>query len=849
MNKTIKSLALLLSLGVIASCGPNNNPTIGDSSNEITSNPGDSTEISTPDPIEETYKVILPKNSAYTVTSDKERAKKNEKVTITVEMASDVYTLTSIKLNNTKDLTLVEGTTNQYSFIMPNRDANITITVSVKGDMTLQGDVAAVLEKEGDIYVARDIIVNKTSYVKYVIGSKELDYQDIDYQKSFANISFNSEKSGFVIGGNAKYDFFYNPNASKPCYIVRTEVLNVPTSEGDLYSLFEGEVTSESSINPQNITKVTYEHSVDDVKYEWNLYNDNTSIAKAKKLSDGSDLGVVYKKIDGNNYTIVDSYLQRKELENNYFIGDDVRFSARKDIVETVNPLKQQITMDDARYALITPDHTNISMEYSMYLAYRGDFDTTWNEYLKDYDIDISSTKNDDGSFKTIIDSYKTFDYTSQQGGPTIKNQHVTYDVTLDFNKDGSIKSYDYKEQLFTNDAYDFTNNTFLPGGENLGKTLKTIKAEIEYGTPKEAAPAFDLSPYFITKFNNIHITHNNGDVKNSINQGDYLNDYLIKEEFEPSTALDSNQYRIRQVLSGDAVIQENNSLFFKAKNVGTSKILINNGTEATGLSVEIDVNVINDVVIKYYYLTDGQYAPESAPIETTNKATINGGHITRLGIATDPDKGDYTQLTFKIMAFNNGPEDTSVIQSVTHVNVGNYNYIDLDARNSTNKEPVTVLVLPMNPNHLEGSGRLQEPFEITVTPSKNVSDIYGKYETGEEGYEEASVTLLNEDAGDGYKNGTIVARDFGSIAHYTFKYKIEENGSITISSTSITSDNEDPMYLYDYNLIIKFNKDGNLEVYLGYTYYESYEDEQGADVIGNDIVGDYTYIEFIKVS
>ena len=278
------------------------------------STPDTPSESTSTTPIVEKYTVVILDSGMSTVTlsTGNEKVEAGEIVDITVTPI-DGYTIEKVTMNDSE---LTATSENTYSFVMPNTSARIKVvtTLENKDGITVNGGVSArLIDEDGDgIYVARNIPVQQDCNIYYSTGegSDPLGMVYINNAKTFANIDLGGSGEGFVIGGNAVYDFYYDSNnSSTPIYIQRVGILNLPTSESAFASLFAGTAKSSSTLYPENVNKVTYSSSKRNEKYEWNLYSDNSSYATVNNLLTGKEKAVVYKaQVSDNVYKVVDSY-------------------------------------------------------------------------------------------------------------------------------------------------------------------------------------------------------------------------------------------------------------------------------------------------------------------------------------------------------------------------------------------------------------------------------------------------------------------------------------------------------------------------------------------------------------
>ena len=329
-----KNLLLLLSAVALAACGPTGNSSsssqTGDGSGSGDSQVSDSDTGSTTTPIgsdsntgggsseETTYTIrIEGLPTGVSVTADKDSAKPGETVTVTVTV-EDGFELGYLLINGEP---ITVGSDGKATFTMPNRSVSIAVTVNAIGEITLRGQISAVLKEETEgsgLYVARNVAVPQSAAFSFMVGSTELDMSDIDWTKCFAPLTYNNSGTGALkIEGGATYDFYYDDNADEEtgrCYIKKVKQDKLPDSPETLNNLFQGMARSESTMNPDDVLKIEYTNKVTGIDYDYQNYT-NGSYAEAHNLKDENKLvGVVDKKIDGDVLSVVNTFWQLSEI-------------------------------------------------------------------------------------------------------------------------------------------------------------------------------------------------------------------------------------------------------------------------------------------------------------------------------------------------------------------------------------------------------------------------------------------------------------------------------------------------------------------------------------------------------
>ncbi|MCI7213707.1 MAG: hypothetical protein MR467_06170, partial [Bacillales bacterium] len=442
MKKT--TLLLVLSALGIASCGvtpstsetPSTNPDTQGSTNTTTS-----TLVSTEEEEEYVIKVSVPSNIQ--VTPSKTKAKEGEEITLTVTI-DEGFELVSLKAND-EVLTVTNGTA---SFVMPNRSVSITATLSVTGDVTLQGGIVAVLKEEtpdSGLYVARNIKVASTTSFSFKVGGQTLNVVDIDTTKCFASLGTGNTSTGNVsIAGGATYDFYYDDNADPEmgrCYIKKVSQDTLPSDVGTLANLFDGRIKAEDTMNVSGVSSIIYSNKITDTKYEYSNYS-NGSSAKVTKVSTGDDKGFVSKKINGDVYSVVDSYVEYGE--NPSYNLNTKAYASRYGLVDKESDItysKYQMSRGEAEYEAHRFSHGLNSLRFDIQNAYYVGFDssaTTGTEGLGAFDRKVTSTAGAKG-FKVSLDSYREIDTTNSTNVDDSEKEvsYYLYDVDFNFDKAG----------------------------------------------------------------------------------------------------------------------------------------------------------------------------------------------------------------------------------------------------------------------------------------------------------------------------------------------------------------------------------------------------------------------------
>ncbi len=661
MNKKIIAFATLaLLVGCVTSCGDPVSTTTSINGNNSTTTNTPTTSVT-----DEQYviRVTAPQGIVYQLS--KERAKAGEVVSLTITELPSGFSVKEVTVNG---VTINATSTGSYEFTMPNRSVTVTIYCSVSGEVTLVGDVVAVLEKEGDIYVARNVKVAKSgrNYFSYQVTSENgvstvLDSIDLDPYKCFADIESSYQKTyNLEIAGGCTYDFYYDPSAIYPCYVIRTEVHDLPNSVASLYTLFDGSSKSESTINYPGLNRIEYStlnrENIDDLKmidYDMKYYEGNAAYAKVESTLDSKTYHV-YKDIDEttNMLTIVDTYTKANgnDDRHRYSHNNYGSYAGKWDIVD--NSL-EDITNTEVRErdALVNISH---GAHYGYYLerdfmdAYRVGYSA---DEMTSNKIDISSSKDSStGDFTTTIDSY--IEYDSSAGTYTAElHQSYIFKAELVFDAAGRVKSVDYSKTKYEKAQWDFGSHSPLVGQD--GTVVKTVEATYSYGDLYSVSELeFDTTPYFVSSIDAVHFYNAKtgmpaNDGKSYLHFGDKvsLNDlynssyaFLDTFNYSPATSLDVWQYGPVASSNEDVIKHQSNDLwwYMSCVGIGKSTVTFSNHTKNSGVSVDVEINV--NATQKFHsvaiYSTWGGY-----PGDTTSatSANITAGTVQSFKISVTP--------------------------------------------------------------------------------------------------------------------------------------------------------------------------------------------------------------------
>lgn len=709
-----------------------------DSSTPEVSTPGSSTpeDSSSSNPTVEEYVILVLSTGNATVTPSHAKAAAGEVVTLNIT-PQEGYLVDRVEVNG------VALNSNTYSFVMPATSVaiNVYTVLEDKDGYIVDGDINAKLiwDEQEQVYVARNVRVEADSRIWYSTGanSEGLGMVSIDVNKTFANIDLASGK-GFTVGGNAIYDFYYDPsNVTTPIYIQRVGVINLPNTEAMVADLFAGSAKSEATLNPIGVNKVEYYSSIKNEKYEWNLYSDNSSLAKVTHPVTGADKGIVYKAQKDNVYVLVDNYLEGRVDPTYVTRGDTTPISGKYDIVSAKNHRAYQYLQEEVDAEANQYSHDMESLDFDMYSAYRNGFvGNIYNDVDVYHDATIVSTRNPDGGFTVELDSWVRWAnsqiYFESMG---LRNGYVTYELDIEFTAAGAIKSGSYVETRHDDTSYDFTSNTLKPGYDTV-EPYKTLAFSYGYGDAKQGQPTEDVSKYFISEITNVSVKGKNQTEEGKVSVGDDIVCATVADatsattmtyEYLPNTALDSWQYG-PQSSSNTRVLgpKDTSSPFnFRAFTAGESDVVIGNHTQnANDVTFTKKVVVDNSAYVKgiwmypLHYLEGADYDDD---LFGANNANIDAGRIYKVQVAGSTTGGNYAMngldLTF-----------TYSQEGIVELSYDNTTGIlTIDSTKATNTEKTSVTVTLHSPAQI--ADWPESKITITVNPPVDYpDDVVGSY-------------------------------------------------------------------------------------------------------------------------
>lgn len=658
-KRVLTFLSAVLLTGVLASCGPTDPSDSTGGQGQTTSSNGTSNVL--PDE-EYTIRVTAPSGVLYSLS--KEKAKSGESVTFTITSLPSGFSVKSVQMNS-QELT---GTDNAYTFTMPNRSVTISVLCEVDGEVTLIGDIVGVLEKEGDMYVLRNVKVEKAGLnyfsfqVKGETGSPYvLSSMDLDEYRCFADIgsTYGKTYSLEIMGGNT-YDFYYDPSSYRPCYVIRTEVNTLPNSVSSLYTLFDGMAKSESTINYPGLNRIEYStinrENIDDLKmidYDMKLYEDNASYAVVNNTLESKTYHV-YKNLDSTTglLEIVDTYPVSKGNDDHfrYEYNNYGAYSGRWEVVDTTTDetTRTEVRERDALVNITHGAHYGYYLERDIMDAYRVGFSA---DEMSSYKIDISSVKDDaTGDFTTGINSY--IEYNSQEGTYTSEiHEAYIFKVSFTFDKAGKLKTLNYTKTKFDKSAWDFSAHAPYAGQE--GTLNKTITATYSYGDLYDKSELdFDTTPYFLSSVDSLRFYDSltgmpSTDDTSYLHYGDKVSlntlyntsyQYLDKFSYSPSTSLDIWQYGPVSSTNESIITHQSTDLWYymSCVGIGESTVTFSNHTANSGITFNVTINV--NATQKFHSISlYSTWGGTPGDVTTSTSANVTAGTIQSFRVSVTP--------------------------------------------------------------------------------------------------------------------------------------------------------------------------------------------------------------------
>ncbi len=801
-------------------------------------------EASEVTPPEDVYSISYKKQSGV-IFDGPTSAKAGETVSFTVNATSSSIEITEVRVNGT-----VKNKINDcYTFTMPSEsvlvEASIMIgdaEVSVGGDATFP----LVPNSEG-IYESDPITLETDSHLTFYVNvdgeAKALKYRDpstdqyaFDFRECFAHIEPSGSEQ-FKLDGGYSYIFYYNPT-TKRCYVRRDQVVTLPQTGNQLETLFDSGASTISTY-PENVSKVTYRNSKTNEDYVWNKYADNVSIASVQTLSTGTDgnpvhVGDVYKAIEGNKLRVVDTYVETSNYQTtDHDIDNDQRsakYSGLYNIYETANEFpanssRYSYTREDAEFFANMYSHDYYSLELDFYEAYRASF--TIEDSLKFASLEVSSVSNISGGFTTTVDSYKTYVDSSNASN----NVHYEYDLSITFDAKGRMLSGKYTIESFKSDAYDFSNDKFLIGGQTKGTITKDIAWSYEYNETLTTAPSFDYDKYFIKNITSLRVnnkTVNTDDSKNVIKKGDIIaiDRSFVTFEYKEEEALDYWQYGVVASSDTKVIASRNNSLGeYEAVGFGSSTLTFGNHTTNSVL-YDVTVDVIAGIEPFYWFFNCT--GVNGNRVETAHKVIVYQGESLDFKFQTSPSGSDNT-ITDRIELSDNR------FFTVTYDSAKEILHIVAKSDAYNYDVPSTGVEVTMNIySSVYKSG--QTPCsvnKIVVMPGGpfSVSQMTGTWKNEAKGYTATFTTDKIKIGTTTWNKGTIVAGKETLVIGWT----VEDNGYLDYKVASYSGEyaSNSPSHLFEICFTDDVSVEQEIDIAWSMTWWGGLDDISQVDVIG----------------
>jgi len=794
--------------------------------------------------LSEVYNIRVTAPAGLNYALSKETALPGEEVTLTVTPGD--FIVEEVTLNGTA----LEGSNNVYSFTMPAKTASIVIKCTVSGEVVLSGDIVQALTKgEDGIYVAKGVEVPYSASeanFSYRVGETKLSSVAVDYTKCFADVSFAYGKNeNLLIATGYTYDFYYDPNAEAPCYIQKTSVDHLPETVAELASLFDGQIRSENTENPQDLKSIdlsVYRNSssanASRINFDFDLY-ENESYAKVTNvLSD--EIYHVYKSYDAEkkSFKVVDtlptSLVDDPDRTRDSFANLGNPYSATYDVTAENEDAETKFDWSErsVRHAIQSSAFSYYNFERLFMEAYRVGFS---NDQITSSDIAISSSATSEG-FDVRIESYIEYDSEGDSYSDAI-HEGDTYDVSLSFFKNGAVSSIDYTARNYQKAEWDFSAHAPLSG--STGTVSKSVKGTFGYGE-RTGSASFDETPYFLTGFSTLHFydsavgvdddgvtnrLHYNDKVRVAkVDENDQLSEVAV--EASPLTALDVWQYAPTSS-SDESVIKKLDTDTYNQMTcvgMGTATVTFTNHTSHTASQdAEIVVSANTKFHSVYIYETPW-YDDGYSSVLTSESAQITAGETARFHVGVKPDKAP---VVYTASSSDERLKILSTGETMT-----------LDASGFQGIEERVTVTVRIRSDYLDSSVKDYADLTFYIVPAsvEPTGTLYALSETGEvieSTYIVFSGEAYSED--DAYKTGYISDTYNEKTDVYNFAYKMEKS-TLVGKIVSVSAQNDDvPTDVSAYDLEFYYDPmTGNYGVYLGFV-----EADDDGDAVQYDLLGE----------
>lgn len=836
-------------------------PTSATSGSSSTSQTSGSSSTSSSQP-ETDYIVKVYTKTGIKASADKQRAKKGEIVTITIEEISSGYTLKSVMMNE-KVLSADSSNPMIYKFEMPNQSASITFLLNVQGYVIIDGDISGTLNlnEETGVYEARNFLAvsdPKTDALFNVkVGDTKISALDLDESRSFGDFGITTSKDYvFTIRTHNYYDFFYDPNAEIPFSIQRVGVDTLPSTVDELSSLLitgyavRSEPAIYSGVSSMNVNIINNDGSdnEDFIKqnYIWNKFKDNKSFASVSDvdLMEEERTMYVYKDLDVENkvLTVVDTY----EKKNGALTANDDPYRENYNKYGAYSAKYNIISGDDYDYQRFSRNLShatrtlNVSAHMPAYyiereimdayrVGYEGSDEKSFDERK------IVPTRNDDNSFSVALDTKVEYKLVSSSGSDA--SVAYVFDVDMNFDVRGALTKLEYKKYLYNLEKWDFIKHEPLKGKTPVLK--KKIIATYGYETPTSSfdPTLFDITPYFISSIDSIRIynplTGKPSDDGKSYVQlddnlelfnGDFLlNDYT-KVSYSPETAIDLWQYGPTESSDETVIRKMPNDLYYQMSAIkeGDANVTFSNHQKgaAGGATFTLPVNVSTKTLIRGFYL----YDVDEPYISITDATPVNvkAGTIHSYEVVRYPSSAP---LKYTAVSSNN---DLCKVTTEPNAEIMTLDFSSAIGVKETTKVTITLESDKYDPSF--GGGK---PTVFTFYIIPNDIDPTGIW--GMDGAESTTFIIFTDEIIDQTtqeKKGTI-HDEISSSQYYDAEFAYYFDGiSLTaritkikvVSSDSWSSNPEDYILVFEYHPEISGGRYGvGLEEYVYDEYYESF--------------------------
>lgn len=901
-KKNLLSLLILSTLTItgcnkdVASDNTSNNASGDTKNSDVTSDQSQTSNLPSDDDSEEVVEenVIYVKENNNVTYDCVSKAYTGDIVEITIT-AKDGFMVTSVTCNGEA----CSGQNGVYSFVMPNTSAIIEIKsslVDTTGYVLVSSDGEQSYAKfiqEGSLFVARDVSFASDSTVAYQIDGVKLSCVKVNTEKSFANISVLGSGAGFKIAGNATYDFYYDPaDLETPCYVIRTKVNNLPTSESMVAALFNGSIKSTSTLNPIGVNHVEYSAPLLGENYTWDLYSNNSSLATIKDASN-TEVGIVYKAQKDNVYEVIDEYAESSYGGGNYLEkSDSTIYSGKYDVVGKIESGKSnyQRTQADVNIDASSYSHNMESLYFDSYMAFSngyvnnvmddvdvigGYFDPT--TMLPDSSASVtSSLVGDNGDFKVSINYYVMWQNSSFYDNASA---YITYSFDVTFDKAGAPKEGSYKETIFTDEYYNFSTNKFIVKPTSV-KAASYFTFSYGYGAALEGQPNVDTTPYFISELTNISYTGKEGnegsvsvseELKNSEGStGDY-NHYGLSFDFAPSTALDAWQYGI-SASSNKKVIapkRTDSPYQFVALGFGDTDLTISNhtknGATTTGiykLTVKEEPFVISafmntatcDAAYRYedIYANKGDiYAGKTYTVQMNASTKTHNTLTNNMGL----------EFSFKSAVINK--TDGKTVETTDYASLITLKYDDetglltFDVKKTKLDADVNYVTITINISSTYSSDEIWRNSQIMLylhPGEEALESIVGTWDSTDTTYNDNVVfTDTDSTTHSGYKTGVISYYDTTEKVTNTYEFSYLYDSTVPNLSVYLDTINGkalDSASMYEFKATVY--EDNQIGFYLLQTVWAGGDDITETEILGyyeDDDEGnmEYYYVAFEK--